>query len=88
MITKEKIEIYSIYRGDIDGWARAGTNEQKAIMNDQDWLVIGNLVQDLRLVNNGFASKSYTDDIKERLKKYCDSHACIERLKAIANTAN
>ncbi len=84
MITKGKIAIYRHYRGDIDGWARAGTVEQKAIMTDKDWLVIESCVQDIKLAKNGLASKSYVALIYDRLHEICDSQETIDELKAIA----
>lgn len=84
MITKEKISIYKYFNGDIDGWARVGTKEQKAIIKDKDWFLIEGFVQDIRLVKKGLASEIYMKAINERLHENCDSEETIQELKEIA----
>lgn len=86
MITKEKIIIYKHYNGDIDGWARTATRDQKVIINDKDWLLIQGIVQDLMLVKNGFASESYLNAINEKLQANCDNEETIQELRKIANS--
>lgn len=84
MITKEKIAVYTYFNGDIDGWARAGTRNQKAIMNDKDWLLIEELLQDIRLLKRGLASETYMHSIKKRMSECCDSSNTISELEALA----
>jgi hypothetical protein len=86
MITIEKIRIYNYFNGDIDGWARAGTKEQKAIIQDKDWFLIEGFVQDIRLGKKGLASETYMKAIAERLSESCDSEKSIQELKNLANT--
>lgn len=81
MITKEKVQIYKYFNGDIDGWARTGTKEQKAIMKDRDWLLIEELVQDMSLIKKGLASESYINVINEKLQANCDSNETIQEIK-------
>jgi hypothetical protein len=50
MITLSKIKIYKRFNGDIDGWARTGTNEEKSIIDDNDWFLIDAFIQDIGLV--------------------------------------
>ena len=81
MITKEKVEIYRRFGGDIDGWARIGTKEEKSIMSDHDWYLIENFIQDISLVRKKLASKDFARSMDERLKENCDSEATINALK-------
>ncbi len=83
MLTKDKVNIYKSFKGDIDGWARAGTAEQKAEMKDKDWSLIEGFLQDIRLVKNGLASEVYMKSIDERLQETCDNEDTIKELKEI-----
>ena len=84
MITKVKLDIYNRFYGDIDGWVRVGSNEEKSIMTDNDWCTIENFIQDIYLQNTSLLSPSYTSSINERLKKHCDSEDTIEAIKELA----
>ena len=81
MITIDKIKIYKRFNGDIDGWARIGTKEEKSIMNDNDWFLIEGFIQDISLVKKGLASDAFMKSINERLKENCDSEETIELIK-------
>lgn len=85
MITKEKLEIYSKYGGLNDGLSLVGTEEQKKIFSDDDWSIIDGFVQDIIIVENGLASKKYTEDLKQKLNENCSSREVIEQLIEIAN---
>lgn len=84
MITREKITVYKHFNGDVDGWARAGSRDQKTIMNDKDWQLIDSLLQDIRLIKNGVASESYRQSISKRMLECCDSDEAISELNALA----
>jgi len=81
VITIDKIKIYKRFNGDIDGWARIGTKEEKSIMNDNDWFLIEGFIQDISLVKKGLASDAFMKSINERLKENCDSEETIELIK-------
>lgn len=78
MITIDKIKIYKRFNGDIDGWVRVGTKEEKSIMNNNDWFLIEGFIQDINLVKKGLASDTFMNSINERLKENCDSKETIE----------
>ncbi|MBX9449612.1 MAG: hypothetical protein KL787_07850 [Taibaiella sp.] len=84
MITIDKIKIYTRFNGDVDGWARVGTKEERSIMNDKDWVLIETFIQDINLVKKGLASDSFIHSINDRLRKNCDSQETIDSLKALA----
>lgn len=83
MITIDKIKIYKRFNGDIDGWARIGTNEEKSIMNDNDWFLIEGFIQDISLVKKGLASDTFMNSIRERLKENCDSEEAIQAIEEL-----
>jgi len=84
MITVDKIKIYSRFNGNVDGWARVGTTEEKSIMNDDDWFLIDTFIQDLSLVKKRLASDSFMKSINERLKENCDTDETIQAIRDLA----
>jgi hypothetical protein len=84
VITIEKVKIYKRFNGDIDGWARIGTNEEKSVMKDDDWFLIEGFIQDLHLARKHLASNTFLASINERLKEYCDSEETIQVIKEFA----
>lgn len=83
MITKNKINIYKKYNGDIDSWARSGSKKEKNILNDNDWHIIDGLIQDLSLVKKELTSLTFSNDLNSKLKEICDGEETVESLKAI-----
>ncbi len=45
MITSKKLTIYNKYEGDIDGWARVSSKNERTEMEDADWYLIETLLQ-------------------------------------------
>lgn len=86
MVTKEKLEIYRRFGGDMDGWARLSlANEtQKTIINVDDWSTIDNLLQNLILVEKGLVSDSFAKAVNEELQAKCDCEDTIRILKELA----
>ncbi len=83
MITAKKISLYKKYEGDVDGWARSGSKSGQIEMEDADWYLIENLLQDLKLVSKGLASNEYSEALQERLQSNCSDAEAIEKLKSL-----
>lgn len=81
MITIDKIKIYKRFNGDVDGWARIGTAEEKSIMSDEDWFLIDGFIQDLILVKKHLVSDEFIKKINERLNENCDTDETIQAIK-------
>lgn len=71
MINKQKIKIYLGYP-DSDFLARAGKKGHKALLSDEDWFLIDNLVQDIHLMKNNLVSDKMRAEIERRLKEYTE----------------
>jgi len=84
MITINKVKIYQCFNGDIDGWARVGSKEEKLIMDDEDWFLIEGFIQDINLVKTGLASHIYMNFINERLRGKCDNEETIQAIMDMA----
>ncbi|CAA9196470.1 hypothetical protein [Flavobacterium collinsii] len=72
MLTSEKIEIYKKYKGYYDGYYIQNKGKEKLI-SDDEWFLLSNLVQDIYLIRNGVAAKSFEKKITDELTKNCDS---------------
>jgi hypothetical protein len=86
MLTLPKLKIYTRFDGDIDGWARAGTQKEKTIMTDDDWFAIDGFIDDICLAKKGFASEEFSQTLKERLIRDCSDEDVIVELYRMANT--
>jgi hypothetical protein len=86
MITIKKISIYSYFSGDIDGWARAGSPEQKNEMKDSDWFLVENLIQDILLESEGLCSENFIQNLNEKMLNNCENESVIQELRRIALT--
>ena len=53
MITKQKITIYLKYQN-IDNFARIASTKEKNILEDKDWVLIENLIQDIHLLKKQY----------------------------------
>lgn len=80
MITKEQIDIFLKYNGDVDGFVRCDTNLEKGAMTDEIWSLIDNIVFDLHLLNSNLASKEKNNLITESLENHIDNEFFIELL--------
>lgn len=83
MITKEKIEIYKYYDGDVDKFSHA-SKSQKKIMSEEDFFLVGRLIQDLIIIKNGLAAKEFQDKVEKSLQDSCDNYETISILKLFA----
>lgn len=77
MLTLAKIRMYRKYGGDIDGMARAKSQDDFSHVADEEWFLIDSLVQKLSLVKNGKASPEYANRIT------AEAHQCVEGEEAL-----
>ena len=85
MITKKKLKIYNCFKGDADGLHKTGTPDQKETIENDDWLQIQSLLQDILWAKNQHASLDYIHNLKEKLLDVCDSIETIDELVEMAN---
>ncbi len=86
MITKEKVETYCHFSGDIDAWTVRGTDRQKEIMNTDDWALIDSLIQDLYLVEKELVSDAFKKRVNEEIYAKCDGEDTIRMLHALVKS--
>jgi hypothetical protein len=80
MITKEKIEIYKYYVGDVDNFSHASKSHKK-IISDEDFFLLTRLLQDIVIVRNGLATKEFQERVEKSIQENCDNQATIDLLK-------
>jgi len=73
MITIEKLKIFDIYKGDIDGFARVGRDHEKQLFDNNEWFLIDSFYQDLDLINKRLVAQEYSNNMFLKLKENCDS---------------
>ena len=81
MLSIPHLEVYESFGGDIDGWARSGDT---SIINDADWHLIDELVQDLNMLKSGLASKSLEATIRDKLIAATESQDVRDRLQLLS----
>ncbi len=84
MLTIKKLKVYEYYKGDADSFARAG-KRHKATIDDSDFYIIANLIQDIKMIDKGLASKSYTDAVLDSVSMNCDDDETIQYLNKLAH---
>jgi len=84
VITDEKLTIYQRYGGDIDGWVRSAVPLEKALMTDEDWAVIGELLQRLALVKSGRAAATYEAETHRMIATKVTDEGVLKRLMEYA----
>ncbi|AUC15909.1 hypothetical protein BTO06_12435 [Tenacibaculum sp. SZ-18] len=72
MLTIEKIKIYNKFGGDIDGLTRVGKSTEKNLISDNDWSLIDEFEQDIKLISDRLVSKEYREKSLIKLNENCD----------------
>lgn len=85
MLTVAKLGIYKKFDGDIDGWARSSTGDDKSNITDNDWYLIDTLVMDLALIKGGVASPHFSQEVESKLLASTVDEATRELLHALAD---
>jgi len=80
MITREKLRIYEKFAGDIDGFARGSKPSEREFMTDQDWRLIGELLQGLAIVQSGLASGDFEARVRTRAVELAQDEDVYARL--------
>lgn len=81
MITDEKLTVYQRFGGDIDGWVRAATPHEKALMTDEDWADISAILLRLAIVKSGRAADGYDAETKRIMAAKVENEGVAKRLK-------
>ena len=84
MLALDKLRIYRRFGGDIDGWARTHGRGDTSGMTDDDWSLIDELRQGLRIVSSGQASAEFASSVERRLLASTADDRTREQLRELA----
>lgn len=73
MINIEKIKIYKRFRGDIDSFIRTQNKKLEAVINEDDFRSIEELVQDYTIIKNNLASSEYKEKFNKKILMLCEA---------------
>lgn len=80
MITKEQIELFIEYDGDIDSFIRFTQRKKNRTMDENVFREIDLLVQDIIRMKNGVLADTYLQRLKTDLEKNRIDDTLIEKL--------
>jgi hypothetical protein len=83
MITLEKLRIYEAFNGDLDGWVRSSTGDEKSFIGDADWYLIDALLTDIAAADSGRASPAFAHEVETRLATSTADDATRDALRAL-----
>ena len=72
MLTIEKIKIYNKFGGDIDGFSRGGKTSEENLFDDNDWSLIDEFEQDIKIISDRLVSEEYREKALKKLREKCD----------------
>lgn len=78
MITIEKLKEYEKYHGYYDGFYMQKVKKGTNITSDDEWHLIENLIQDIRLIKKELASKEFAKNLETKLQENCDNEETIK----------
>lgn len=84
MLTLEKLGVYRMFDGDIDGWARSPRRSELPAMTGDDWFLIDELRQGLSLVSAGRAGCGYSAALEQRLLALTADEPTRQALRELA----
>ena len=84
MITLDKLIEYENCHGFFDGFYQQKIKKGTNISNEDDWLLIRDLTENIKLVVGGKTSKGFTKKINESVIQNCDNVETISKIREIA----
>nr|WP_294948685.1 hypothetical protein [uncultured Mucilaginibacter sp.] len=82
MITLNKLKIYKRYGGDADHFARLNRKEDQAVISDNDWGLITDMLQDIYMIESVPVSKTFLANANKKQVDNCDNQDTITFLKS------
>ncbi|MGZ8537553.1 MAG: hypothetical protein ACXWV9_04770 [Flavisolibacter sp.] len=72
MITTQKLSLYRKYEGQGDRFLVSAWPWQRHKISPDDWKMIEQLIQDIKLMDRGLASDSYKEGLLEKINANCE----------------
>ena len=77
MISKEKLERYQKYNGDLDLWVKSQKDGMDELLNGTEWTLIDKIIQRLKIEKGGNASMDYRGETVRVLNKNFENEEVI-----------
>jgi len=74
------VTVFQRYGGDIDGWVRAATPHEKALMTDEDWADISEILLRLAIAKAGQAADAYDAETRLIIAAKVENEGVAKRL--------
>lgn len=84
MITTEKLKIFQKCNGDGDIWLRTSWWWQRNKIDPDDWALISQLIQDIKLIDKGLCSEPYAQEVNNKIQENCMDEKVIKELRLLA----
>ena len=84
VLTLEKLNVYRMFSGDIDGFARTYRGEHPSGITTADWSRIERFCQALSLISAGRASDEFAASVEQKLVAITDSEQTRQELRELS----
>ena len=84
-ITIEKLEVYKLFKGDNDGFARGANKEQKKEISSDEWDLLDELYSDCHIIKRDLATVQFEVDFNKKLNSLFYNQEAIQRFYQIYN---
>jgi hypothetical protein len=84
-ITVEKLEIYKLFKGNNDSFARSANNVQKKEISSYEWDILDELYSDYHIIKRNLAAEQFEVDFKNKLNSNFYNQEAIQRFYLIYN---
>ena len=85
MITLEKIKEFEAYHGYYDGFYIQKASTKTNLTTDDEWQLMNNLLQDIKLANKKLVTTEYLERLEQRLKQHFDNQESISYFQRLAD---
>ena len=84
MITRNKINIYDKYAGELEGLQLIGSEDENKEIGKKEWILLDNLIHDIELIKKQLVSETYKNKIYLEIDKIVEKDA-VDLLYQVAN---
>jgi len=84
MLTRQKLDIFEEFDGDIDGWTRMRRDADDSLMTAEDWSLIDRLVMNLAIAESGLGSPEFRTKTEKLLRENAADETTREAVRGLA----
>ena len=88
MLTRQKLDIFEEFDGDIDGWTRMRRDTDNSLITVEDWNLIDRLITNLGIAESGLASHEFRAETEKILHENAADETTREAVRGLAARLN